>query len=82
MYTERFTRHEAARDAAKRRSVRLSNLRAATFLAAAAAFIAFDFLEPPAEWIALAVGGLLTVVFVGQVIVHRGVRRKERWKGA
>jgi hypothetical protein len=81
-YRERLAGHESAKGEASRRSMRLSNLRAVTFVAAVAVFIAFDFVEPAASGYALALGGLLTVVFVGQVIMHRRARRAERWEGA
>ena len=82
VYSERFGRHGAARDAAGKRSLRLSNVRPVTFLAAAAALVAFDILEATAESLALAVAALLIMAFVAQVIVHRRVKREERWEGA
>jgi hypothetical protein len=62
--------------------MRLSNLRVVTFLSVVAAFIAVDFVGPSASWVAWALGGLFTVVFVGQVIAHRRARRAERREGA
>jgi hypothetical protein len=51
------------------------------FLATAAALLAFDLLDGPAATIALGLAALLAVVFMGQVVVHRKVRRVERWEG-
>jgi hypothetical protein len=81
-YTERFAHHEALRDEAARRSVRLSNLRAVTFLAAAAAWVTFDAMPLTASRITAGLAVLLTSVFVVQVVIHRRVRREERWEGA
>lgn len=82
VYSGRLGRHGSARDAAAKRSLRLSNVRAVTFLAAAAALVAFDVLEATAESLALAVAALLIMAFVAQVFVHRRVKREERWEGA
>jgi hypothetical protein len=57
-------------------------MRAGTFVAVVAAVIVFEELEPPAAWIALALVAMLVAAFVMQVVVHRGVRRTERWEGA
>ncbi len=54
----------------------------AVFLATAAALLAFDVLEGRPESIALGIAALLAVVFLAQVVVHRNVRRVERWEGA
>jgi hypothetical protein len=54
----------------------------AVFLATAAALLAFDVAEGPAATVALGIAALLAVVFAGQVVVHRNVRRVERWEGA
>jgi hypothetical protein len=62
--------------------VRLSNLRAATFLVAAAAWLTFDVLPEPISAIVLGLAVVLTVVFIGQIVTHRRVRRVERWEGA
>jgi len=74
--------HEAERAAAAADSRRLSNLRAATFLAAGAAMVAWDILSGAAATAALAIAGILMTVFVVQVVRHRRVRRTERWAGA
>jgi hypothetical protein len=81
-YLDRLNRHERARDEAGRRSFRLSNLRAATFVACAAALVAYDILEAPAARVSLVAGALLALLFLGQIVVHRRVRRRERWQGA
>ena len=81
-YGERLASHEASRDRAARRSFVLSNLRAGTFLAAAAAWILFQELAFPAAWIAMALAVALSAAYLGQVVVHRRARRTERWKGA
>jgi hypothetical protein len=80
-YAEQLAYHEALRDSAARSSVRLSNLRAVTFLAAAAAWVAFDAMPEPAARVALGLAVLLSTVFVVQVVLHRRVRRVERWEG-
>lgn len=81
-YTERRQRHEALRDAAARRALRLSNTRGVTFLAVVAAFVVFHELGFPAAWIALAAGAALAAAFVAQVALHRRARRTERGEGA
>ena len=81
-YEERGARHEAIRDEAHARSVRLSNTRAVTFLSAAGALLAFDLLGGAGASVALAAAGLLFLVFIGEVYVHRRVRRQERWHAA
>jgi hypothetical protein len=81
-YTELLTRHGALRDGAAKRSLRLSNVRGVTFLAAAAAWITVDAAGGALARGALALAVVLTAVFVWQVIVHRRVRRVERWEAA
>jgi hypothetical protein len=81
-YEERRAHHEALRAAAAGRSLRLSNVRAGTFVAVVAALIVFEELAFPMAWIALAVVVALAAGFVAQVAVHRRVRRAERWEGA
>jgi hypothetical protein len=81
-YTERFAHHEARRKGAARRSVLLSNVRAGTFILLVAAWIVFDELAFPAAWVALAAAVVLTAAFAVQVVVHRRIRRAERWEGA
>ncbi|MEX2465355.1 MAG: DNA mismatch repair protein MutS [Gemmatimonadota bacterium] len=78
-YEARWTRHESVTTSAMNRSRRLSSLRGVTFLGMVAALIAVDFLEGGAESLALGVLGALVVTFLGQVVVHRRVRREERW---
>jgi hypothetical protein len=81
-YRERLAHHESLRDAAARRSLRLSNARAGTFVALVAALIVLEELSFPAAWLALGAALALAVAFLAQVVVHRRVRRAERWEGA
>jgi hypothetical protein len=81
-YSDRLARHEAARDLAARRSLKLSNTRVATFLAGFAAFVAADVLPPPLATVALVLLVLLLVAFIAQVVLHRRARREERWHAA
>jgi len=74
--------HDTARDEAARASVRLSNLRAVTFLLAAGAWVTFDALAGPARIIVLALASTSTLAFGVMVWMHRRVRRRERWEGA
>ncbi len=81
-YTERLSRHEALRDVAARRALRLSNTRGATFLAVVAALVVFHELAFPVAWAALVAAAALAGAFVGQVVAHRRARRTELWEGA
>jgi len=81
-YVEGHAHHAGLRDAASARSRRLSNLRAATFLAAAAAWLASDVGGASVRPWAFAALGLLALGFVAQVVAHRRVKRRERWEGA
>lgn len=78
-YEGRWARHEAVRVAAAQRSRRLSSLRGGTFLLMVAALVAVDFFEGAGQTAALAALVLVISVFLGQVFVHRRVRREERW---
>jgi len=60
----------------------LSNVRGGTFLALIGTLIAFEELAFPAAWLALGAAAGVAAVFVGLVVVHRRVRRAERWEGA
>jgi hypothetical protein len=81
-YRARHAHHLERREEEARRSARLANIRAATFLAVVAALIVFEEIEYPAAWIALGLGGVMAAAFVAQVVVHRRVRRAERWEDA
>jgi hypothetical protein len=81
-YRERLERHEATRDRATRRSLRLSNTRIATFLAGTAALVAADMLQPPLAAVAVGVALAFAAAFVVQVVLHRRARRDERWHAA
>jgi len=82
VYAERLAHHAAVRDAAARRSIRLSNARAVTFLVAAAAWLSYGSMPFPASRITVGLAALLSAVFVAQIVIHRGVRQTERWEGA
>lgn len=75
-YTVRRDRHTEAAAAARSRSLRMSTLRVATFLALAGALLAFDVLDAPGEWWALGLAGALAAVFFVEVGVHRRIRRE------
>jgi hypothetical protein len=81
-YATRVQTHAAIHEAARSRSSRLSNVRLVVFLATAAALLAYDVLGGGAESVALGIAALLAVVFMAQVVVHRKVRRVERWEDA
>jgi hypothetical protein len=81
-YHERLEKHRAASDRAARRSLVLSNVRAGTFLALVASLIVLQELALPAGWGALGLALALATAFVVQVVVHRRIRREERWEGA
>ena len=80
-YVELEALHASAHEAARARSLRLSTIRATTFLTAVAALILWDILNGGLATAALALGLLLAVAFVAQVVIHRRVRRQERWQG-
>jgi hypothetical protein len=81
-YQDRLERHEAARDLAAGRSLRLSNTRVATFLAGFAALVAADMLPQPLAAIAVGLLVVLVAAFIAQVVLHRRARRDERWHDA
>ena len=80
-YETRWSGHESVRSSSAQRSRRLSSVRGGTFLLMVAALVAVDFFEGAAETLALLTLALLAATFVGQVVVHRRVRREERWAG-
>jgi hypothetical protein len=80
-YEARWARHEADRVTAAQRSRRLSSLRGGTFLLMVVAVVAVDFFGGAGQTAAFAGLALLIAIFVGQVLVHRRVRREERWAG-
>ena len=80
-YVELEALHASAHEAARARSLRLGSVRAATFVAAAAALILWDVLDGAPASVALGLGLLLLVTFVSEVVIHRRVRRQERWRG-
>jgi hypothetical protein len=80
-YVELEALHARAHDIAQARSLRLGSVRAATFIASAAALILWDILNGISALIALGLGLLLAGAFVVEVAVHRRVRRRERWQG-
>jgi len=81
-YREAGERHERERREAHRASVRLSTIRALTFVAAAGGFLAWDVLEGTAAWVGFGVGVVLVLVFFAEISVHRRARRREAWAGA
>ncbi|HSM61332.1 MAG TPA: hypothetical protein VK849_11065 [Longimicrobiales bacterium] len=81
-YAGLAARHGAAAAAADRRSVRLSNLRAVTFVAAFGGWVAWDVLEGAAAAVALALAGVLVAVFGVLVVLHRRAAVEERWERA
>ncbi len=80
-YVELEALHAAAHDAAQARSLRLGTVRATTFLAGVAAFILWDILDGAPASAAFGLGVLLMAAFVAEVVIHRRVRRQERWQG-
>ena len=80
-YETRWSGHESVRSSAAQRSRRLSSSRGGTFLLMVAAVVAVDFFQGTAETLAWLTLAMLIVTFVVQVVVHRRVRREERWAG-
>ena len=80
-YVELEALHASAHEAARARSLRLSTVRATTFLTAVAALILWDILDGALAGAALVIGLLLAVAFVAEVVIHRRVRRQEHWQG-
>ncbi|NCG32603.1 MAG: hypothetical protein GWP44_06955, partial [Proteobacteria bacterium] len=78
-YVELRAHHQEGLDSSKARSFRLGTSRAITFVGLSAGLVAFDVLEGAGETVALLVSAALLAVFVWQVMVHRGVRREQRW---
>ena len=54
-------------------------MRSFTFLGAVGVLVAVDFLEGGAESVAVAALAAVVLAFVALVVVHRRVRREERW---
>ena len=79
-YVELEALHASAYEAARAQSLRLGSVRAATFIASAAGMILWDILTGIAANVALGLGLLLLAAFVAQVVIHRRVRRQERWQ--
>ena len=81
-YRRRWAHHDAERDRAARVSRRLSTVRGFTFVAAVGVLVAVDFLEGGAENLAFGMLAAVVAAFVALVVVHRRVRREERWSEA
>ena len=80
-YVELEALHTSLYETARARSLRLGSVRAATFVASATALILWDILSGVVANVALGLGLFLLSVFVTEVVVHRRVRRRERWHG-
>lgn len=80
-YVELEALHASAHEDARARSLRLGSVRAATFVATAAALILWDILDGAPASVALGLGLLLLAAFGAEVVIHRRVRRQERWQG-
>ncbi len=80
-YVELEALHASTYETARARSLRLGSLRAATFVASVTALILWDILDGIFANIALGLGLVLLSVFVAEVVIHRRVRRRERWHG-
>jgi MutS-like protein len=74
--------HREAHQAAKSRSFQFGTVRAITFIALFAAWVAYDLLEGVAGTVSLVLFWALVIVFFWEIVVHRRVRREEAWHGA
>lgn len=79
-YAARLALHEAALADLRRASLRMSTVRVITFLATAAALLVVDVAEGAPARAAFAVAAVLALLFLGQVVVHRRIRRDQRWQ--
>ncbi|MCG6956367.1 MAG: MutS family DNA mismatch repair protein [Gemmatimonadetes bacterium] len=77
-YRDAERHHTEARDRAHRASLTISTLRFVTFLAIAAALLAWDALEGSPASAALLAAAALAVFFVALVARHRAIRAEER----
>ncbi len=80
-YVELEALHASAHEAARARSRQLGSVRAATFVGSAAALILWDILDGAPGSVAFGLGLLLLATFMAEVVIHRRVRRQERWQG-
>jgi hypothetical protein len=80
-YARLEARHGASHTDAKARSFRFGTVRVVTFLAGFAAFVTWDVTDGGFARAALVAGVVLTAAFIGEIAVHRRVRREERWHG-
>ncbi len=78
-YARRAAENEAARDDARRASIRIGTARLLTFLALAAAFVVANIREGRAQRVAIALAVVLAGAFIGEVRWHRRLRRREAW---
>ena len=78
VYRALTARHRGAAEAADRRSLRLANLRAATFLGAFGCWVAWDVLEGIAAAVLLALAGALAGFFAALVVIHGRTSARER----
>jgi len=81
VYARLEAHHSAAHADATARSFRFGTVRVFTFLAGFAAFVAWDVTDGGLARAALVAGAVLAAVFIGEIAVHRRVRREERWHG-
>ena len=79
-YLERVAHNEQLRDQARAASLKISTLRAVTFVVAAAALVVADITSGTAEVVSVVVAAVLAVVFVVLVARHRRVRREQEWR--
>lgn len=79
-YLERVAHNEQLRDQARAASLKISTLRAVTFVGTAAALVVADITSGAAEVVSVVVAAVLAVVFVVLIARHRRVRREQEWR--
>ena len=80
LYLRRQAEHRAAHDEAKAKSFRLGSVRAATFIALCTALLGWDVLDGSGASISLAVAGVLFLIFIVEIVLHRRIRREQKWQ--
>ncbi|MFC1660466.1 hypothetical protein ACFL3S_03220 [Gemmatimonadota bacterium] len=81
LYQERLDRFAGLRDRERARGKRLGRARSAAFVLAALLGLGADMASGPSAFGLAAAGALSFFVFLGFVVRHQQVRRRERWLG-
>ena len=78
-YARRKAENKAARDSARRSSVRIGTWRLLTFLALVAALVGARVSEGRTELVAMAAAIVLAGAFIGEIHWHWRTREREAW---